>query len=109
MVTPYSTNFHKEDTGNALYKGEDLTVTVFDRQTKKAPIYAAGVLYSLANGKRAIQIEQTGHRGNPSKTSITFEMVSPNGQPMDKGDYEIEIRANFGSGDLGWNDVFQIV
>lgn len=102
----YNTNFHKEKTGNSLYQDEDLTVKI-----SPAPIYAAGVLYKrLSFGrKKVIQLEQTNHKGNKSKDSITFEMIQPNGQRMEAGEYRIEVRANFGYGDNGWGDNFEVI
>ena len=105
MASPYHTNFHKGDSGNALYQGEDLTITIFDSE-KGEPIYASGVLWQ---GDRPLQLEQTGHKGNPSKQAITFEMQNPDGTAMKTGTYRVKTSANFGQGDLSWDDEFQIV
>jgi len=105
MTSPYGTNFHKGDNGNSLHLGEDLVITIFD-EDKGEPIYASGVLWKEG---RPVQLEQTGHRGNPSKQSLTFEMRNPDGTPFPAGIYKVDVRANFGQGDLGWSDEFQVV
>ncbi len=106
MASPYSTNFHKEKTGNSLYVGEDLTVKIAG-----SPIYIAGVLYKRKSfgRKQVIQIEQTGHKGNKSKDSITFEMKNPNGSQMSIGDYRVKTTWNSGVGDQSIGDNFEIV
>ena len=112
MTSPYETNFHSEKSGNALHKGNDLTITINDD-----PSYVAGVLYKKLSfrRKKLIQIEQSNHKGNPSKNSITFEMSNPDGSRYERGKYRVKTGASFGyhsstrTGDLSWGDDFEIV
>jgi len=103
----YDTNFHKEKTGNSLHVGEDLTIKIAGN-----PVYITGVLYKRKSfgRKQVIQIEQSGHRGNPSKDSITFEMKDRGGQPMEPGAFRVLTTAYFsGRGGNSWGDNFEIV
>jgi len=99
-----TSNFHKDRTGNSLHVGEDLTITVDGN-----PLYVAGVLYKRKSfgRKQVIQIEQTGHRSNPSKNSITFELKDRGGD-MPIGDYLVKTKCNFGGQEFGWSDKFEI-
>ncbi len=109
MASPYKTNFFKDsERGNVIKQGDDLTITI---DTSPDPIYISGMLYmeTSKGSLRAIQAEQTGHRRNPSKNSITFEMRGRTGAPYSVGKYRVETRWNIGGGDLGIGDNFEIV
>jgi hypothetical protein len=101
-----STNLHRELSGNSLHYGEDLTITVSDN-----PKYVAGRLMKLKSfgRKQVIQIEQTGHKNNPSKDSITFEMKNADGSNMERGKYRYQIKYDNGFSDQGIGDNFEIV
>ncbi len=103
----YETNFHKEKSGNSLHSGEDLTITINGN-----PVYITGILYKRKSfgRKQIIQIEQSGHRSNPSKESITFEMKDRGGQNMERGRYRVLTTVYFtGRGGNSWGDNFEIV
>ncbi len=107
MTSPYSGNFEQGLGGNVLPKGRDLVISINDN-----PLYITGVLYKLKSFRRknAIQIEQTGSRGNPEKDKITLEMKKPDGTPMDTGRYAIKTYAYFtGVGGKSWYDKFEVV
>lgn len=112
MVSPYKTNFFKDVNvnGNALKQGTDLVITI-DAGDGKDPAYVSGMLFmeTSKGSLRAIQAEQTGHRSNPSLDSLIFEMKGRTGQPYPVGKYRVETRWNFGGGDLGIGDSFEIV
>lgn len=105
----YQNNFHKGKHGNTLAYGTPLVITI-----PGSPTYIAGILYKLGifGRKKAIQIEQTGSRNNPSHDSITFEMKKYEDHrlvPMGKGKYMVIIRAALpGQGDGGFRDKFVI-
>ena len=105
ILPSYETNFHKEKTGNSLHVGEDLTIRIGGN-----PLYVAGVLYKQKAFWRwqVIQIEQTGHRSNPSKEAITFEMKDRGGA-MSPGNYRVKTKCNIGGQEFGWDDKFEIV
>ena len=108
MPSRYSTNLHREPSGNKLLEGEDLTVTIAGD-----PVYVIGRLFERhLFRKKLIQIEQTGHKRNPSKNSITFEMVENKGgviHPMPPGKYRVTAYAYFkGLGGKRWGDNFEI-
>jgi len=103
----YETNFHREKTGNSLHQGEDLTITIHGD-----PAYITGILYKRKSFRRkqVIQIEQSNHKGNPSKDSITFEMKERGGQPMSRGKYRVLSTVYFsGRGGNSWGDNFEVV
>lgn len=107
MTSPYSTNFVKGDSGNVLLHGNDLVVKIAGD-----PVYITGVLSKRKSfgRKNVIQIEQTGSRGNPEKDQITMEMKQPNGEPMERGNYNMKTTTYFnGQGGNGWSDDFEIV
>lgn len=108
MVSPYKTNFEKGKGGNILPHGTDLIITIND--PKGDPIYVAGMLYKRKSfgRKTAKQSEQTSHKRNPSKNSIKFEMIERNGSLMERGDYRVETRWNFGGSDIGIEENFEI-
>ncbi len=106
-MSPYETNFHREKTGNSLHQGEDLTITIGDE-----PHVVTGKLYIRKFlRKQLIQIEQSGHKGNPSNNSITFEMKGRTNQPMKRGKYRVETKANYypKRWENDWGDNFEIV
>jgi hypothetical protein len=112
MTSPYRTNFEKDsERGNVLKQGTDLVITI-DAGDGLDPVYVAGTLWreSRRTGSlKAIQGEQTGRKTNPSKDSIKFEMVDPDGSAMRVGKYRVETRWSFGAGDLGIGDNFEVV
>lgn len=105
----YTNNFHKGDGGNKLSQGEDLIISITEPDGMLS--YVAGRLLkeNRIGQLKVIQLEQTAHRGNPSKDSIKFEMVDGAGKPYPPGSYRVETRWHEGTGDEGIGDNFEIV
>ena len=111
------TNLHKASTGNSLFSGDDLVIKVAEKDSDGNPIvpyYVLGKLYQRLSlfRKKLIQIEQTGHKGNPEKDQIKFEMKAPNGDNLPRGKYRYVVDANFFPHNIfrrGFGDNFEIV
>lgn len=116
-MTDFKTNFVKdqEHDGNILPFGEEkLVVEVPDAEI------ITGLLYRKSRGSASfniIQIEQSGHRMNPDKNKIEFEMIDYDRKekkvsPMRKGDYKLVVRfagSKISSDTQGFRDFFEIV
>lgn len=111
----YKPNFVRQPEGNVLPHGQNLIIKV------EGATIVTGVLRKAQSFFRwkVIQIEQSGHRGNPEKDQITFEMVKYDRTggvrrliPMPRGKYKVSVKAHSPTvpGDTsGWeNDVFLI-
>ena len=69
-MSQYQTNFVRGVGGNVLPHGQDLKIQIKGADVVTARLDKRGSFFRW----KVIQIEQSGHRGNPEKDSVTLEM-----------------------------------